>query len=115
MIGEELTAHRFGTCSIESGTIEDPMNMWLSLAHSDEVHNFFRIDDFGQGRREPVAIRKWTDGEAMAIWEQPPDEETDMMFYWDALQLMGMGPQPQHLRHQANQCCAAATAQLLVL
>lgn len=92
MIGEEFTAHRFGTCSVESGTMEDPMNVTMSLAHMDEVHHFFRVDDFDAGEDEPVAVRKWTDGDAMAIWELPPEEETDMMFFWDGFHLMDMGP-----------------------
>ena len=94
MIGEELTANYFGTCNVESGTIEDPIIMTMSLAHQDKVHQFYRVDSFDAGEREPVAVRKWTDGEAMAVWEVPPEDETDMMFFWDGFHLMGLGPQP---------------------
>jgi len=76
--------------------MEDPMNTTLTWTHAsdDEVHHFYRVDDFGAGELEPVAVRKWTDGDAMYVWEQPQQDETDLMFFWDGFHLMGVDPQP---------------------
>jgi hypothetical protein len=83
VVGSQFTndLELIGSCKLDD--LSNPINTEMTFAaQPNKTHYFTQVDTFNSSEiDEPHAVRKWTDGDSLFVWEKRSDEKKDWQKY----------------------------------